>query len=445
MDMPASSGFSAWKLGATGFLVLLNGFFVSAEFALVKARAARIEAKARRGSRSAGVVAIMLSDLNLYLSACQLGITLASLALGWLAEPAVASLLISAADGVGLDSHGSQAVHVVALILALTIITLLHMIIGEQVPKIYAIRKSEPVALFSAYPLWLFAALLRPFIWVVNVLSNKLLRLFGIRDVDGHEESHDVEELRSLLQAASRAGHISARQRTLGENVLGLVRLEVRHIMVPRVDIVYLTTAASQQDTLKLIREATHSRFPLCNKDLDDIVGMIHGKDVLAAMIDNAGDPQALSLVSLARPVLSVPDTLPIPRLIVAFQQGQGQFAVVIDEHGTTVGVVFLEDALEEIVGPLHDEFDSKARWVENPEKGVTVMSGSLPLPDAADILGIDSGTEEDTVGGWVTAQLGRLPVEGEQFDAAQYHVTILSMSKRRVARVRFEAKESGD
>ncbi|MCB1058304.1 MAG: HlyC/CorC family transporter, partial [Acidobacteria bacterium] len=389
MNESVSLGTVLWKLAATIVFIGVNGFFVAAEFALVKARKTRIEALAERGGGSAQAVRQILGHLNLYLSACQLGITIASLILGWLAEPAVASLLRLVVEALGFDVHASAIFHVVSLGIALTVITVLHVILGEQVPKIWAIGRPEPTALLVGRPLRWFTLVLRPLIAFVNSASNLVLRLLGIEDGGDHEAVLDVDELRAILRAASRAGRISARQQAFGDNVLGLVHLEVRHIMLPRVDVVYVSTQWTAEQNLRIIRENRHSRFPVADPDLDRVAGIVHAKDLLVALL--AGDEQP-DLVQLARPIPSVPDTLLVSALIRSLQSARTHCAMVVDEHGTTVGMVFLEDALEEIVGPLHDEFDDEAPTIERISASVIEMSGSTSLPEAAKYLDLDLG-----------------------------------------------------
>ena len=428
-------------LGLTVFFVLLNGFFVAAEFALVKVRTARLQALVRQGKQRAVTVLHILKHLDLYLSACQLGITLASLVLGYLAEPAVAVLLLKAAHAVGLEVGESGPLHLVALILALSVVTVLHMTIGEQAPKIWAIVRSESASLKVAVPLRVFALVFRPFIWFINVLSNWMLRMVGVHGGIGHEGVQDVDELRALLKQASMAGHISGRQGTLGENVLRLVELEVRHVMLPRTEVVYLSTARSRAENLETVRTCTHTRLPLCDPDLDAVTGLVHGKDLLVALLDGE-EPE---LEALLRPMPTMPDTKPLSELLVELQRDQAHCAVAVDEHGTTVGVVFLEDAVEEIVGPIHDEFDERVASAWAPtEVGGFEMAGSLPLPEAAALLDLELGSEEDTIAGHVVALVGRLPEVGETLDLPPWRVTVLARSRRRVSRLRFEPEGKG-
>ncbi len=425
-----------WALALTALFVLLNGFFVAAEFALVKVRTARLEALARQGKKRAKTVLHILAHLDLYLSACQLGITLASLVLGYLAEPAVAVLLVKIAEAVGIHVGESGALHVVALVLALSVVTVLHMTIGEQAPKIWAIVRSESASLKVAVPLRIFAAIFRPFIWFINVVSNGMLRMVGVHGAIGHEGVQSLDELRTLVKQASVAGHISGAQGDLGENVLRLVELEVRHVMLPRTDVVYLSTDRSRAENLETVRSSGHTRLPLCDPDLDTVLGLIHGKDLLVALL--GGDQPELA--DVMRPMPVVPDTKPLSELLVDLQRDQAHCAVAVDEHGTTVGVVFLEDAVEEIVGPIHDEFDERVAPAWSPtEAGGFEMAGDLPLPDAAALLDLELGAEEDTIAGHVVARMGRLPEAGETLDLPPWTVTVLGRSRRRVTRLRFE------
>jgi CBS domain containing-hemolysin-like protein len=355
-------------------------------------------------------------------------------------EPGGATLVLSTASAAGLAAHDSPGVHAAALAIALTIITILHMTFGEQAPKIFALHKAERLALFVAFPLIWFTAVLRPFIWLVNSISNLLLRVVGVSGYDGHGEVFDIDDLRSILRTASETGRISGRQRVFGENVLGMVRLQARHVMLPRVDVVSLSTAKTQDENLAILAGARHSRFPLGDPDLDSTIGMVHGRDVIAALLE--GGP--IDFRKLARPLPSVPDRQPLGRLILSLQRQRTTCALVVDERGTSVGLAFLEDALEEIVGPIADEFDQEPSRIEQLGDESFEMAGGMRLPEAADILGIDPGSEEDTIGGHIVSVLGHLPSEGEQTEVPPYRVTVTQMSGRRIARLRFDRKDPG-
>jgi CBS domain containing-hemolysin-like protein len=432
----------AWRIAATLFFVAANGFFVAAEFALVKVRATQLQARVEQGLRSARVARHIHRQLDHYLSACQLGITISSLILGWLAEPAIAELLLAAAAASGWEVDPSAPLlHGSALAIALTIVTVLHMTLGEQAPKIWAIQRAEATALQVAQPLLVFAALLRPLIAVVNAISNGLLRLAGLSPDALAESSHSVDELRQVLAASAESGHISARQRELADNVFGIMDLEVRHILVPRVDVVYLSLERPLAENLRTLRRCGHSRLPLCRQGLDSVIGFIHAKDVMAALIDGR-EPD---LERLARRPLYVPDTQPLARLILRMQRGHSHSAIALDEHGTAVGLVFLEDAIEEIVGPIGDEFDEE-RPAARESQNVLEMPGSIPLPEAAELLDApDLGDENDTIGGYVVALLGQLPRRGDQVSIEGYRVTVTGVEQRRVKSLRFERQRAGD
>ncbi len=427
----------AWRLGATLFFVFLNGFFVAAEFALVKARSSRIESEVAAGRRGARVAQHLLGHLDRYLSSCQLGITLSSLVLGALGEAAVSRLLVAAASGVGMTlSPDDPWVEVVAIGLAFTIITALHMTLGEQAPKMWALQRAEPTAMATAPFLRVFTTLFGPFISAINGLSNGILRLAGLPMAHGVESSHTAEEVRSILSLSARAGHISERELEITENVFRLVELEVRHIVVPRVDVEFLSLQRPPEEGLRLLRASGHSRFPLCEVGLDTIVGFVHGKDVLEQVLEGR-DPD---LQALAREALFVPDTMSLSNLLLELQQKRAHCAAVIDEHGTVIGLAFREDALEEIVGPLGDEFDELLPEFQEVSKGAFEVRGRMALPEVCDRLELELDDEgEETIGGHIVACLGRLPRRGDRVVLPPFRVTVLDVTKRRVGRLRFE------
>lgn len=302
----------------------------------------------------------------------------------------------------------SAWVHPVALVLALAVVTMLHMTVGEQAPKMWAINRAEGTALNTAYPLQVFATVLRPLIWLISVISNSMVRLAGLSAADVHQNAYDIAELRAILVDSARSGNISTRQRMFGENILSLANLEVRHIMVPRTEVAYLSTGRSDKENLQTVRETGHSRYPLGATDLDHTTGLIHARDVLGQLL--AGEQPDLK--DLARELPFVPDTQPLSRFILDLARIQTHCAVVVDEHGTAVGMAFLEDAIEEIVGPIDDEFDERQE-------------------------GIDSSS--DTVGGWIVAKLGRLPRVDDAVEIGGYRATVAVLRGRLIGSVRFE------
>jgi CBS domain containing-hemolysin-like protein len=439
-DSPASVDLFgvAWRLGATLFFVALNGFFVAAEFALVKVREPRIAQLARDGSRAAPTVQHILKHLDRYLSACQLGITLASLILGALGEPAVSVLLIAAASGVGLPiAEDASWLPIVSIGLAFTVITVLHMTVGEQAPKMWALRRAEKIALATGPILRVFTWLFGPFINLINRISNGLLQLIGLPAELGYEASHSSEEIRSILSLSARAGKISKHEYELSENVFRIIELEVRHIMVPRIEIDFLLLGHSLEENLEHIRTGGHSRFALCELGLDTTVGIVHSRDVLDATLRG----ETPDLRAIARPPIFVTDTMSILNFLRELQEQRQQCAVVLDEHGTAIGLAFREDTLEEIVGPLGDEFDDEdPDFVEFPD-GSYELRGRMPLPELEDRLDFDLSEEEreeeDTIGGHVTARLGRLAKKGDAVRVGPYLATVTDASRRRVQKLR--------
>ena len=431
------------RLLATLLFVFLNGFFVATEFALVKVRAARIANLVHLGHKRARLVQHMLDHMTLYLSSCQLGVTLSSLILGWLAEPAVAVGLVWLAGQAGL-ALSPGVTHVVSLALALTIVTILHMTIGEQAPKIWALHRAEKTALFVAWPLRVFTWLFRPLIVVINWLANRMLRLVGLDPDSSEETPPDATELLALVQHSAEAGHITPRQEEFTRNVLEIAGLEVRHLLVPRAEVVCLTIEDDLQVSLDRLRESRHTRFPLCRTDLDSIVGVVHAKQVLAQLLE--GD--VTTLEPLSRPAIYVPDTLPVSRLLRKLQNARSGCAVVTEEHGTVVGMVFLEDVLERIVGPIQDEFDrpeDEPARIREVKPGVWEVDGEVPLPEISAVLSLRDLGDEDTFGGYVTDALHDLPAVGAELTVHEYRIRVLEVGGHRVRRLRVEALASPD
>lgn len=433
------------QLLLTAFFVAVNGFFVATEFALVKTRPSRVEALVASGDRRAKRLQTILGELELYLSGCQLGITIASLVLGYLAEPAFATLVERAAVGLGVATEAQLAapeanpvLHITAFGLALTVVTILHMVLGEQAPKIWAIHSAEKAALRFALPLWLFTTVLRPLIVVVNALSNAVLRVWGIKGTHT-EHNTDILELKGIIGAAASAGNISGRQRVLAENILNLVNLEVRHVMVPRTEVNSLDVGAGTAANIARIATHGHSRWPLCEPDLDHVLGIVIVRDLFEKLLHEEVPRESLDLRALAREPLFVPDTQPLARFIAESQRTGNQVALVLDEHGTNVGMVFLEDALEEIVGPLHDERDEAITPVMEELDGAYFMNGSVDFPEAAELLGLPYDDAHDTIGGAIVAALGRVPRQGDELVFEGYRVRVVSVRARRIERLRFE------
>jgi CBS domain containing-hemolysin-like protein len=410
-------------------LILLNGFFVAAEFALVKVRPTQLDPLAAEGGKSAEIARHMLRHLDAYLSATQLGITLASLALGWVGEPAFSWLVGPAVSLVA--GNNPDLVHTVSLTISFLVITVLHIVLGEQAPKTLAIRRAEETALLVSFPLYAFYKLTYPAIWVLNHAANRLLKLFGVTPAAEGELAHDEEELRLLL-SSSKESQLSTQKRELLDNIFELSHRMARQIMLPRQDVVYLSTQRPLAENLRLARRSGHTRFPLCEGDLDHVIGLLHIKDIFHR------ERPLTALTEVAREIAFVPETLELDRLLKRMRTERFHMAAVIDEYGGVSGIVTLEDVIEEIVGSIQDEFDvEKPELVEKGE-GVYQVSGGMLVEDLEEALGVElSERDEDTIGGVVLSELGRNPAVGDRVELGPVTIEVLEVQLNRVATLR--------
>ncbi|MSR59017.1 MAG: HlyC/CorC family transporter [Planctomycetaceae bacterium] len=419
------------------FLVLANGFFVAAEFALVKVRLSQIEQLARQGSLSAKLTSGILNHLDSYLSACQLGITLASLGLGWVGEDVGIKILKPLLTTIGLP----KAADYLALPLAFVLITILHISLGEQVPKIMAIRAARGTALTVAWPLMIFYKVLWPFIWVLNVTSNLLLRLIGVGAAVPGEQMHSEEELRLILSESAAGGQVSRHERLMMENVLDLEDKVTRQVMVPRRDVVTLNTRRSIEDNLQVISESQYTRFPLCDGDLDRVIGMVHTKDVLGVI---ASAKPLTSLTRLARKIPVFPETMRLDVLLREFQRNRTHVAMVVDEYGTVSGMVTFENVLEELVGPIQDEFDRELPMIIRRNNGRFLVDALCPLDDLVEACHLElPEVTSDTTGGLIVEILGHIPEVGEKLRLGRYELTVLDAEATRVRRIEVQEIDS--
>ncbi|WP_166242696.1 hemolysin family protein [Paenibacillus turpanensis] len=392
------------NLVAVLLLVLLNGFFVAAEFALVKVRGSRIDTLAEEGNFKAKIARRILSNLNAYLSACQLGITLASLALGWIGEPAVADLL-EFVLGTWVPDF---ILHTLSFIIAFSIITAFHITIGEQVPKTYAIRNAEPVTLWCAPPLLLFYRIMYPFIWALNGSSNWMLRRAGVEPEGEHESVHTEEEIRVLMQQSHQSGLIDKTEMTLMDNIFEFAETNAREIMIPRTEMICLYADDSLEENKRIVMGEKHTRYPVCDPDKDNVIGYVHIRDLME-------NDTKKSLKQLVRPLLTVPDSIPISTLLKMMQKKRTEMALLIDEYGGTSGIVTTEDILEEIVGEIHDEFDEGRPQIEERGESAYSFDGLLLIEEVNDLLGLEIETDDyDTIGGWMYSQV-ELPPRKQQ------------------------------
>ena len=431
---PAIHVAPGWGLFLAILLVFLNGFFVAAEFALVKVRPTQIDPYVTEGLRRGKVARHMIRHLDAYLSATQLGITLASLALGWIGEPAFAWIIEPAVRLVAGDNP--QILHSAALTVSFLTITILHIVLGELAPKSIAIRKSEGTTLLIALPLYVFYKITYPAIWVLNHTANALLKVFGIAPVSEGELAHDEEELRLLL-SSSHSSQLSTQKRELLDNIFELSHRMARQIMLPRQDVVYLSTARPLAENLRFARRSGHTRFPLCEGDLDHVIGVIHIKDIFRR------ERPLTSLQEVAREIAFVPETLELDRLLKRMRTERFHLAAVIDEYGGVSGIVTLEDVIEEIVGQINDEFDVEKPEIEEKGDGVFEVAGGVLVEDLEEAVGAEfSNRDEDTIGGVVLSELGRNPAVGDKVELGPVTIEVLEVQLNRVSTVRVTVEQ---
>ena len=421
------------QLIAVIVLVLLNGFFVATEFALVKVRATQLEPFVAKGHRRAGMALNLVKHLDAYLSACQLGITLSSLGLGWIGEPVFQTLLAPVFNALGVE--GEHLRETIAIGVGFTTITFLHIVVGEMAPKSVAIQFPLNTSLWVAYPMRIFHVVMYPFIWALNESSLRLLRWCGIEPASEGEHGYSEEELRLLITPAGRGG-AGMVGRNLALNALDLRHRIARDVMRPRQEIVALDTEATLAECLDVADRTRYSRFPLCEAgDLDRTLGVVHIKE-LYAVRNRTGN--GIDLMTTARKLIYVPETARLERLLQLFLERKLHLAIVVDEYGGTLGVVTLENILEELVGQIQDEFDQEKPLLVKAAEHTWEVAGGLPLHELEELVGVPLREEGiTTTSGWVTHKLGGFPKIGDTLSAGAFDLRVEELEGPRVARLR--------
>jgi CBS domain containing-hemolysin-like protein len=417
-----------WYLLLALFFILANGFFVAAEFAIVKVRPTQLAELAAAGSARARMARRILKRLDSYLSATQLGVTLASLALGWIGEPAFARLIQPFLSFFGV--YRAAIAHSIAASLAFVTISALHIIFGELGPKYIAIDRTLNTALWSAHVLRGFYVLAYPLIWMLNHSAIRVVRLVGINPASGRDMTHSQEELRLILASSEKAGVLSEENREIIEGVFQFSKRTARQIMVPRTDVAVLSTKKSIEENLEIIRSTRHTRYPLCEGTLDQTVGLIHVKDLFLAQLRGPGR----SLSELKREILFVPENSTVEALLSQFIEVKTHMAVVLDEYGGASGIVSLENITEELFGQIQDEFDRERPEIEPLGNGRYRVRGDYLIEDLADRLKVDVGEPaEETIGGYVAARLGREVAPGDRTQLGDLAIEVLDAERFRV------------
>ncbi|MFB6457007.1 hemolysin family protein [Chitinophaga sp. Hz27] len=419
----------------TIILVLLNGFFVAAEFAIVKVRSSQINSAAGASTQATKAAKHVLSNLDGYLAATQLGITLASLGLGWVGESVVTTLVLNFMAAIGLSITESAA-HAIAIPIAFFIITVLHIVFGELAPKSMAIRKPLPTTLAVAMPLRFIFVIFRPFIWMLNGLANSILRLFGLQPA-GESEIHSEEELKLIISESQEGGAIEETERELIQNVFEFDDSRVKEILTHRKDISALDISLPFDQLVNQVITDGYSRYPVYSNSLDELKGVIYTKDLVKAVHENKLD----NIAEILKPVFYVPDSMKIKDLLRTFQLQRLQMAVVTNEFGDTEGIVTMEDILEELVGDIQDEHDHEAPIVEKKDDLTYIVNAHENLSDINEFLPVPLPESEhyETLSGLINYEHGNIPKEGEILQIEHYEVLILKMFRSSVEKARLK------
>jgi len=418
------------EVGIALLLVVVNGFFVAAEFALVKVRPSRIDEFIEIGKPFAKSAKWVADRMEQSLSACQLGITMASLAIGWVGEPVFEELLSPVFNFLSLPD---AAVHTLSVLFAFTTITALHLVIGEQAPKIFAIRRPEDMLLWCALPLKLFYVCGWPLMAALNWVTSVILAKLGLEGDAGHGEIHTETELQTLLATSLEHGHVTRSEHRLINAVFRFDDMVCRRIMVPRNDVEIFDINDAPSSCVELARRTKHTRYPVCNDSLDDVLGVVHMKDLIGFAVTDDFDWK-----SIMRPANKVPENMPISKLLKHFQTTHQLLAFVIDEYGTVIGIVTLENVLEEIIGEVDDEFDNDDPHIipEGPDK--YIVRGRTPLDEACERFHLEPPEAEiDTFAGLLLHQTQKVLSVGDRIEIGDWTAEILEVRDDRARRIR--------
>ncbi|MBK5108656.1 MAG: HlyC/CorC family transporter [Anaerolineales bacterium] len=422
-------------LVAVVVLVLLNGFFVAAEFSLVSVRQTRITELVESGNAKAKTVQQALKNPDRVIAATQLGITLASLGLGWIGEPALSHLIEPLLDLFPADLRPGLS-HSLSSGLAFAIITFLHVVVGELAPKSIALQDPENTSMVVAAPTLWSERLFKPFIWALNGTGNALLRLVGVKPASGHELVHSVEELKMLVTASTKEGVVAEQESELLHAIFDFGDLLVRQVMIPRTEIIAVEADLPLTEILPLITESTYTKIPVYDDDLDNLLGIIHVKDLLRMMQEP--DWQNSTVRSLVREPLYVPETLLVSALLRELRDNRQHIAIILDEFGGTAGLVTLEDLMEEIVGEVSDPFDTFTPEIEALEDGSYMIDGMCLMEDVNHALDLDlHDPAYDTIAGYTLGKLGRIPKVKDKIDSEEVTIEVEAMDGMRIDRLR--------
>ncbi|WP_242222351.1 hemolysin family protein [Bacillus cereus group sp. BfR-BA-01380] len=425
-------------------LIALTGFFVAIEFAIVKVRSSRIDQLVGEKKRGAIAAKKVTSNLDEYLSACQFGITITALGLGWLGEPTVKHVL----EPVLITLQLSPPIaNTVSFVIAFAIITFLHVVVGELAPKTFAIQKAEQVSLMFSKPLIYFYRIMYPFIWTLNHAARFVASLFGLKPASEHEVAHSEEELRLILSESYESGEINQAEFKYVNNIFEFDNRLAKEIMVPRTEIVGLYAEDLFETHIEMIRQEKYTRYPVFGEDKDEVIGMVNVKDFFIRYIDGE-EQEAKSIMTYTRPVIEVMENIPIHDLLLSMQKKRIPLAILYDEYGGTAGLVTLEDILEEIVGEIQDEYDEdEYPPIQHISDNCKVVDGKVLVSEINDLFGLQLNEQDvDTIGGWLMMQ-GQPIAEGDTTVVGEWTFTILEKDTHQIKRIeirKMETKEKG-
>lgn len=418
-------------------LVLLNGFFVLSEFAIVKVRRTKLEEFVKQGKRSASLALKMSNSLDTYLSATQLGITFSSLALGWIGEPALARLIES---NVTFLASNPVLLHTTSFIIAFSIVTFLHVVFGEIVPKSIAIAKAEVMVLYIARPLYIFWLVFYPLIRFFDIVAASILRALNVKPATEHELAHSEEELRIIVNESFKGGHIDSVESEIIKNAVDFSETVAKEIMTPRKDMICLNSEKSLEENIKRVISTKHTRYPYCNGGKDNIVGMIHSRDILNDVLES----KKLDISKLVRPIIMVPENTSISSILTRMNKSRIHLALVVDEYGGTSGLITMDDILEEIIGETTDEHDPKDESILLIDENRYEFDGIVNIEKVEELLDIEFEKDElsaVTIGGRILNLIGRLPIEGETINDKDCTYKILAVNNNRITKILCEKK----
>jgi len=425
---------TTWYLVLTLALLIANGFFVGAEFALIAARRSRIEALSEEGSTRARIALKSIREVSLMLAGAQLGITMASLGLGAVAEPAVAHLVEPLLEPLSLPSG---AVHTISLLIALTIVVFFHMVIGEMAPKNVAIAEPDRTALWLAVPFRVYVMVFRPFIAFLNFVANAGVRLFGVKPVDELQSAHSASEIGLMITESAKKGLLGRFEHRLLSGAVEFGEKDAATVMIPRIDMVAIPATTTPAEIEQVVLETGLSRLPVFDGDIDHVIGFFHAKDLLKLATSEREAPLPQRFI---RRMLEVPESIKLHPLLYEMRRQRQHFALVLDEHGGTSGVVTLEDILEELVGDIRDEYDVVELGVERLGPDRFLIPGTMHVVEAATKLGLDLPEGEyETVAGFLMDRLGRIPQRRDVVELDGWRLQVLTMHRRRVVQVMVE------